>query len=98
MFYNQIILLGFLGLALTYALTLTSILDGLVSAVAATECDMIHLERVLDYVENLENETDDDVSISPPFAWPTNGIIQFSNVFLKYKYGCKNKINLQSIL
>lgn len=79
------ILLGFLGLALTYALTLTSILGGLVNAFAATECDMINLERVLDYVENSESEIDDNVSISPPFAWPTNGIIQFSNVFLKYK-------------
>ena len=60
-------------------------LGGLVSAIAATECDMISLERVLGYVENTENETDVEGSVSPPFAWPTNGIIQFSNVFLKYR-------------
>jgi len=59
-------------------------LGGLVSAIAATECDMISLERILDYVKN-ENETDVEDSVSPPFAWPTNGIIQFSNVFLKYR-------------
>jgi len=60
-------------------------LGGLVSAIAATECDMISLERVLEYVENSDHETDDKDFISPPFAWPTNGIIQFSNVFLKYR-------------
>lgn len=54
-------------------------------AIAATECDMISLERVQDYVENAENETDIENSIPPPFAWPTNGIVQFSNVFLKYR-------------
>lgn len=69
---------------MTYSLTLTSILGGLVNAVASTECDMISLERVLDYVNNSVSETDDNDFVSPPFAWPTNGIIQFSNVFLKY--------------
>lgn len=80
-----VIFLGFLGLSLTYALTLTNMLGGLVSAVAATECDMISLERVLDYIRNTESETDIAETISPPFAWPTNGIIQFSDVFLKYR-------------
>lgn len=60
-------------------------LGGLVSAIAATECDMISLERILDYIGNTESETDIEESMSPPFAWPTNGIIQFSNVFLKYR-------------
>lgn len=60
-------------------------LGGLVNAIASTECDMISLERILGYSENIENETDIEESISPPFAWPTNGIIQFSNVFLKYR-------------
>jgi len=77
--------IGFLGLSLTYALTLTSILGNLVGAVAATECDMISLERIFDYVENIECETDNEDYVSPPFAWPTNGIIQFCNVFLKYR-------------
>lgn len=60
-------------------------LGGLVNAFAATECDMISLERVLDYAENTENENDIEDSLPPPFAWPTKGIIQFSNVFLKYR-------------
>lgn len=81
----KFLLIGYLGLSLTYALTLTNILGGLVNAIAATECDMISLERVLGYAENTENETDVEDSVSPPFAWPTNGIIQFSNVFLKYR-------------
>lgn len=54
-------------------------------AVAATECDMISLERVLDYIDNTERETDTENSVPPPFAWPTSGIIQFSKVFLKYR-------------
>lgn len=73
---------------MTYALTLTNILSGLVNAIAATECDMISLERTLDYVENIENETDLELlsdTVPTPLAWPTNGIVQFSNVFLKYR-------------
>lgn len=77
--------LGFIGLSLTYALTLTNMLGGLVGAVAATECDMVSLERVLDYVENTDRENDVENSVPPPFAWPTNGIVQFSRVFLKYR-------------
>lgn len=80
-------------MSLTYALTLTNMLGGLVSAIAATECDMISLERVLDYISNTESETDIEESMPPPFAWPTNGIIQFSNVFLKYRYIIVSKIN-----
>lgn len=82
---KKVILLGFLGLSLTYALTLTNMLGGLVGAIAATECDMVSLERVLDYVTNTESETNEEESSPPPFAWPTNGIVQFSNVFLKYR-------------
>lgn len=77
--------LGFIGLSLTYALTLTNMLGGLVGAVAATECDMVSLERVLDYVENTDRENDVENSVPPPFAWPTKGIVQFSRVFLKYR-------------
>ncbi|XP_050424570.1 ATP-binding cassette sub-family C member 10 isoform X2 [Adelges cooleyi] len=84
---------GLLGLALTYALTLTSILGQLVGAVAATECDMISLERVLDYIDNTERETDTENSVPPPFAWPTSGIIQFSKVFLKYRYNGPMSLN-----
>ncbi|XP_060871850.1 LOW QUALITY PROTEIN: ATP-binding cassette sub-family C member 10-like [Metopolophium dirhodum] len=84
---------GYLGLSLTYALTLTNMLGGLVSAIASTECDMISLERVLGYSENIENETDVEDTILPPFAWPTNGIIQFSNVFLKYRHDGSMSLN-----
>lgn len=70
---------------MTYALTLTNMLGELVSAIAATECDMISLERVMDYVQNTESETDVEDTVSTPLAWPTNGIVQFSNVFLKYR-------------
>lgn len=73
---------------MTYALTLTNILGGLVNALTATECDMISLERALDYVENIENEADLEIladTVPTPFAWPISGIIQFSNVFLRYR-------------
>lgn len=60
-------------------------LGSLVDAVASTECDMVSLERVMDYVKNVESETHIEDTVSTPLAWPTNGIIQFSNVFLKYR-------------
>ncbi|XP_050523511.1 ATP-binding cassette sub-family C member 10 [Daktulosphaira vitifoliae] len=84
---------GLVGLALTYALTLTSVLGGLVGAIASTECNMVSLERVFDYVNNTESEIDTENSMPPPFAWPTSGIVQFSNVFLQYRFDGPMSLN-----
>lgn len=97
------------GLTLSYALTITSLLNGVVSAFTETEKEMISLERVGQYIDEIETEvsfieilkdsiTTDivpklisnsgfqpEVGNSPPYGWPSQGVIVFHGVYLKYR-------------
>ncbi|CAG9765420.1 unnamed protein product [Ceutorhynchus assimilis] len=75
---------GFIGLAISYALSVTSLLSGVVNAFTETEREMIAVERVNQYVNEIPLETSHFI-MEPPFGWPTQGVISFSNVFLKYR-------------
>ncbi|XP_067010232.2 ATP-binding cassette sub-family C member 10 [Anabrus simplex] len=75
---------GLIGLALSYALSVTGMLGGLVSAFTETEKEMIAVERVCQYIDLVEPETNEEI-LSPPYAWPSQGVIVFNNVVLKYR-------------
>lgn len=45
---------------------------------------MIAVERINQYIEQIEPETSNFV-MDPPYAWPSQGVITFSNVVLKYR-------------
>lgn len=86
---------GYVGLAISYALSITSLLSGVLNAVAETELEMVAVERVNEYCQ-LEAEDDDDdndqdgtgdlgsVVQETPFGWPCQGVIKFDRVFLSY--------------
>ncbi|KAK9507365.1 hypothetical protein O3M35_007238 [Rhynocoris fuscipes] len=79
---------GLIGLAISYALTLTGSLGGVVNAFVETEREMVSVERVREYLkENLDGlEGEQCVSfVSPPFSWPSRGVVAFSNVFFRYR-------------
>ena len=83
---------GLIGLALSYALTLTSTLSAVVNAFTETEREMIAVERINQFYELLPEENNDSIenrrhnsSIPPPYGWPALGVINFINVALKYK-------------
>jgi len=75
---------GLVGLAISYALSITSILGGVLTAVAETEQELIAVERVNQYLQ-IESEENNDGVIDPPFGWPTQGSVQFQNVNLSYR-------------
>ncbi|KAF7405702.1 hypothetical protein HZH68_005071 [Vespula germanica] len=74
---------GLIGLAITYALSVTSLLSGVVNAFTETERELIAIERVKQYLDDIPVETIGGES--PPYAWPSQGVIEFKNVVLKYR-------------
>lgn len=75
---------GFIGIAITYTLSITGLLSGVINAYTETEREMIAVERVKEYLDTvpLENKMHGD---SPPYAWPSQGVIEFREVALKYR-------------
>ncbi|CAG9135257.1 unnamed protein product [Plutella xylostella] len=74
--------LGLVGLALSYALSLTSMVSGVMNAFTETEREMIAVERVGEYIREIQVEKID--GDPPPYGWPTQGVIEFKDVVLKY--------------
>lgn len=73
------------GLVISYALTITTLISGVLSAVIETEQEFIAVERVHGY-----SILDPEVNAKGadrvmPYGWPCQGVIKFENVSLKYR-------------
>ncbi|KAJ8730790.1 hypothetical protein PYW08_002203 [Mythimna loreyi] len=73
---------GLIGLAISYALSMTSMLSNLLNSFTETEREMIAVERVGEYIRTVESEVID--GDPPPYGWPSQGVIEFDDVYLKY--------------
>lgn len=71
-------------MAISYALAVTGLLSGVVNAFTETEKEMIAVERVCQYIDQVALECSREI-IAPPYAWPGQGVVTFSNVALKYR-------------
>uniref|UniRef100_A0A0K8RTW6 Multidrug resistance-associated protein 4 n=1 Tax=Crotalus horridus TaxID=35024 RepID=A0A0K8RTW6_CROHD len=74
---------GKVGLALSYAITLTGMFQWGVRQSAEIENLMISVERVTEYTE-LEQEAPWHTHKHPPAQWPTEGVIVFDDVNFAY--------------
>ncbi|XP_029980719.1 multidrug resistance-associated protein 4-like isoform X2 [Sphaeramia orbicularis] len=74
---------GAVGLALSYAVTLTGMFQWGVRQSAEIENMMTSVERVVEYAE-LESEAPWETSNQPPHDWPTTGSITFDRVNFSY--------------
>lgn len=92
---------GYVGLAISYALSITSLLSGVLNAVAETELELVAVERVNEYCQ-LKGEEGDEEShregegvlgvveermTTTPYGWPCQGVIKFDKVSLHYGRG-----------
>ncbi|KAL1509095.1 hypothetical protein ABEB36_003889 [Hypothenemus hampei] len=75
---------GLIGLAISYALSITSLLSGVVTAFTETEKEMIAVERINQYINGIPMETNRFI-IETPFGWPSQGVVTFKNVSLRYR-------------
>ncbi|XP_015109439.1 multidrug resistance-associated protein 4 [Diachasma alloeum] len=75
---------GSVGLAISQSLILTGMLQYGVRQSTEVQSQMTAVERVLEYSDLPQEESEDSASPSPP-NWPSSGRIQFKNVFMSYK-------------
>lgn len=78
------VFLGLVGLAISYVLSVTGLLSGVVTAFTESEREMISVERIEQYLRETETENLREI-IAPPYAWPSQGVVSFENVILKYR-------------
>lgn len=76
---------GILGLAMSYALQITSSLNWIVRQTVEVETNIVSVERVLEYA-NLPSEAPEIISKKrPPISWPSQGAVRFENYSTRYR-------------
>ncbi|KAK1323692.1 ABC transporter C family member 13 [Acorus calamus] len=73
---------GLVGLALSYATPVVSLLSGFLTTFTETEKEMVSVERVLQYMDIPQEELQGSQSL--PADWPLHGNIEFEHVTLRY--------------
>lgn len=79
---------GYVGLAISYALGITSRLSDLVKTFTETEKELVAVERCLQYVDTVPTEDLDLVGPAPLAGdepWPDQGRVSFQGVSLRYR-------------
>jgi ATP-binding cassette, subfamily C (CFTR/MRP), member 10 len=77
---------GLVGLAITYALSMTSMLNGVINAFTETEKEMIAVERTKQYITQIEPEPLSDAMPLLSFPWPGQGVVTFNSVEFRHRY------------
>ncbi|KAG5537419.1 hypothetical protein RHGRI_024745 [Rhododendron griersonianum] len=73
---------GLVGLALSYAAPVVSLLGSFLTSFTETEKEMVSVERVLEYMDVPQEELHGYQQLDP--EWPLQGQIEFQNVTLRY--------------
>lgn len=83
---------GLVGLSLSYALSITGLLSGLISSFTQTEAMMVSVERAEEYSTTLPAEpAQGTVTVEP--EWPQQGHIEFRGAVLCYRPGLPNALD-----
>lgn len=75
------------GLAMSYALQITTSLNWIVRQSVEVETNIVSVERVLEYAE-LPSEAPEIIKgHRPPISWPANGEVEFKSYSARYRAG-----------
>jgi ABC-type multidrug transport system fused ATPase/permease subunit len=78
---------GMVGLAMSYALQITTSLNWIVRQTVEVETNIVSVERILEYAR-LPSEAPEIIHRHrPPVAWPANGAVEFRNYSTRYRAG-----------
>lgn len=78
---------GLVGLAMSYALQITTALNWIVRQTVEVETNIVSVERILEYAR-LPSEAPEVIPTRrPPIAWPSKGEIDFVNYSTRYREG-----------
>ncbi|NXW19547.1 MRP7 protein, partial [Circaetus pectoralis] len=83
---------GLVGLALSYALSVTNLLSGLISSFTLTETMMVSVERTEEYTTDIPTEPHDKL-VQVAADWPSQGLVEFQQVVLAYRAGLPNALD-----
>nr|DBA27410.1 TPA: hypothetical protein GDO54_011565 [Pyxicephalus adspersus] len=83
---------GLVGLSLSYALSITGLLSGLISSFTQTEAMMVSVERAEEYSTMLPREPGEGTVMVEP-DWPRRGRIEFREAILCYRPGLPNALD-----
>ncbi|NWI59307.1 MRP7 protein, partial [Calyptomena viridis] len=85
---------GLVGLALSYALSVTNLLSVLISTFTQTEIMMVSVERTEEYSTEIPTEPQDKlVQVKVSADWPSQGLVEFQQVVLAYRAGLPNALD-----
>uniref|UniRef100_A0A8C6V259 ATP-binding cassette sub-family C member 10 n=1 Tax=Naja naja TaxID=35670 RepID=A0A8C6V259_NAJNA len=83
---------GLVGLALSYALSVTNLLSGLITSFTQTETMMVSVERTEEYATEIPIESQEELlPVSP--NWPVRGHMEFQQVILGYRPELPNALD-----
>jgi ABC-type multidrug transport system fused ATPase/permease subunit len=75
------------GLAMSFALTITTSLNWIVRQTVEVETNIVSVERVLEYAQ-LPSEAPEIIHRNrPPVCWPSRGEVEFNNYSARYREG-----------
>ncbi|KFQ26676.1 Multidrug resistance-associated protein 7 [Mesitornis unicolor] len=83
---------GLVGLALSYALSVTNLISGLISSFTLTETMMVSVERTEEYTTDIPVEPQDK-QVQVATDWPSQGLVEFQQVVLAYQVGLPNALD-----
>ncbi|XP_077199113.1 ATP-binding cassette sub-family C member 10 isoform X2 [Paroedura picta] len=83
---------GLVGLALSYALSVTDLLSGLVTSFTQTETMMVSVERAEEYATEIPIEPQEGL-LQVASDWPSQGHIEFQQVVLAYRPELPNALD-----
>lgn len=78
---------GLVGLAMSYALQITSSLNWIVRQTVEVETNIVSVERVLEYARLPSEAAEIIPGRRPPVAWPAKGEVAFKNYSTRYREG-----------
>ena len=78
---------GVAGLALSYALNVTSALNMLVRTMSEVETNMVSVERISEYQQVKQEAPYEIPEQDPPPEWPQYGAVTFENYQTRYREG-----------
>ncbi|NXU18762.1 MRP7 protein, partial [Pardalotus punctatus] len=91
---------GLVGLALSYALSVTNLLSGLIASFTHTEIMMVSVERTEEYATDIPMEPQDklvqvkaQMCSQVPADWPSQGLVEFQQVVMAYRAGLPNALD-----
>ncbi|XP_056891799.1 ATP-binding cassette sub-family C member 10 [Takifugu flavidus] len=83
---------GLVGLSLSYSLSITTLLSGLIFSFTQTEMQLVSVERTEEYSTDLPIEPQNQNKQLDP-VWPAQGWLEFRSVVLAYRDGLPNALD-----